>query len=292
MPVSVTAINGQALEERGVTNVIGLNNLAPGLRVSSGDAAANPKIFIRGVGLSDFNPNSSSGVGIYVDGVYVGTPLAQMAGFFDIGQIEILRGPQGTLYGRNTNGGAVNITTRRPTQSFTAEAGAEYATYNAVTLNGAVGGPVIDDVLAVRAAAQYVKDDGYTYNRVTGNDVNATDYWAVRLSALYTPTPDIEALFQLNRFVNRGDATQPQHRATMAFDPSAAGPDGLCAPAYYTSGLCGDAFGYADLDHNDRALDANSEGKDKIVATFPGAKQPPMTIQIVSVDDKVLKVKK
>jgi iron complex outermembrane receptor protein len=264
VPVSVTAFNAKALEERGVTNVIGLNNLAPGLRVSSGDAAANPKIFIRGVGLSDFNPNSSSGVGIYVDGVYVGSPLAQMAGFFDIGQIEILRGPQGTLYGRNTNGGAVNITTKRPTQSFTAEAGAEYATYNAVTLNGAVGGPVIDDVLAVRAAAQYVKDDGYTYNRVTGHDLNATDYWALRLSALYTPTPDIEALFQLNRFVNRGDATQPQHRATMAFDPSAAGPDGLCAPAYYTSGLCGDAFGYADLDHNDRALDANAEGKDKI----------------------------
>lgn len=264
VPVSVTAISAQALEARGVTNVIGLNNLAPGLRVSSGDAAANPKIFIRGVGLSDFNPNSSSGVGIYVDGVYVGSPLAQMAGFFDIGQVEVLRGPQGTLYGRNTNGGAINITTRRPTQAFTAEAGAEYATYNAVTLNGAIGGPVIDDVLAVRAAAQYVKDDGYTYNRVTGNDVNATDYWAVRLSALYTPTPDIEALFQLNRFVNRGDATQPQHRATLPFDPAAAGPDGLCAPAYYTSGLCGDAFGYADLDGNERALDANAEGKDKI----------------------------
>src|SRR3989338_4983751 len=135
VPVSVTAFNAQALEDRGVSNVIGLNNLAPGLRVSSGDAAANPKIFIRGVGLSDFNPNSSSGVGIYVDGVYVGSPLAQMAGFFDIGQIEILRGPQGTLYGRNTNGGAVNITTRRPTQSYTAEASAEYATYNAVNLN-------------------------------------------------------------------------------------------------------------------------------------------------------------
>jgi len=131
VPVSVTALSGQALTNRGVTNVIGLNNLAPGLRVSSGDAAANPKIFIRGVGLSDFNPNSSSGVGIYVDGVYVSSPLAQMAGFFDIGQIEVLRGPQGTLYGRNTNGGAVNVTTKRPTQDVTVEAGAEYATYDA-----------------------------------------------------------------------------------------------------------------------------------------------------------------
>lgn len=264
VPVSVTALSGDALTARGVTNVTGLNNLAPGLRVSSGDAAANPKIFIRGVGLSDFNPNSSSGVGIYVDGVYVSSPLAQMAGFFDIGQIEVLRGPQGTLYGRNTNGGAVNVTTKRPTHTFSAEAAAEYATYNAVNLTGAVSGPVIEDVLSVRAAGQVVRDDGTTYNRVTGNDVNATDYWAIRLSALYTPHEDVEALFQVNRFVNRGDATQPQHRALFPFTAEATGPDGFCAPTAYGSGLCGDAFGYSDTDGDDRALDANAEGKDKI----------------------------
>jgi len=264
VPVSVTALSGQALANRGVTNVIGLNNLAPGLRVSSGDAAANPKIFIRGVGLSDFNPNSSSGVGIYVDGVYVSSPLAQMAGFFDIGQIEILRGPQGTLYGRNTNGGAVNVTTKRPTQDFTAEASAEYATYEAVNLSAGVGGGVIPGVLAVRAAGQFVDDGGYTYNRVTGHDVNDTHYWALRLSALYTPTEDIEALFQVNRFANRGDATQPQHRALFPATPGAAGPDGFCKPVFYGTAQCGDAFGYVDTDGDDRALDANSEGKDKI----------------------------
>lgn len=264
VPVSVTALSGAALTDRGVTNVIGLNNLAPGLRVSSGDAAANPKIFIRGVGLSDFNPNSSSGVGIYVDGVYVSSPLAQMAGFFDIGQIEVLRGPQGTLYGRNTNGGAVNITTRRPTSSFSAEAGAEYATYDAVNLTAAVSGPVVSDVLSVRAAGQWVRDDGYTYNRVTGHDLNDTDYWALRLSALYTPSADVEALVQVNRFVNRGDATQPQHRALFPLTPAAAGPDGFCRPTLYASGQCGDAFGYADTDNDPRATAANQEGKDKI----------------------------
>ena len=264
VPVSVTAFSGQSLADRGVTNVIGLNNLAPGLRVSSGDAAANPKIFIRGVGLSDFNPNSSSGVGIYVDGVYVSSPLAQMAGFFDIGQIEILRGPQGTLYGRNTNGGAVNVTTKRPTQAFTAEASVEYATYDAVNLTAGVGGGVIPGVLAVRAAGQFVDDGGYTYNRVSGHDLNETRYWALRLSALYTPSEDIEALFQVNRFANRGDATQPQHRALFPATPGATGPDGFCAPAFYGTAQCGDLFGYVDTDGDDRALDANSEGKDKI----------------------------
>ena len=187
VPVALTAITGQALANQGVNNVVALNNLAPGLRVSSGDAAANPKIFIRGVGLSDFNPNSSSGVGVYVDGVYIGSPLAQMAGFFDLQQVEVLRGPQGTLYGRNTNGGAINVTTKRPTQTFTADVAAEYATYDAVNLTAAVGGPIVQDKLAFRVAGQYVADDGFTYNRVTGNDVNATDYWAGRAQLLFTP---------------------------------------------------------------------------------------------------------
>ena len=122
VPVSVTALTADTLSARGVNNVLALNNMAPGMRISANDAAANPKIYIRGVGLSDFNPNASSGVGVYVDGVYIGSPLAQMAGFYDLAQVEVLRGPQGTLYGRNTNGGAINITTKRPSQTFTADA--------------------------------------------------------------------------------------------------------------------------------------------------------------------------
>jgi len=206
VPVSVTALTSDALAARGVNNVLALNNLAPGMRISAADAAANPKIYIRGVGLSDFNPNASSGVGVYVDGVYIGSPLAQMAGFFDLAQIEVLRGPQGTLYGRNTNGGAINITTKRPSQTFGADASLEYGSFNAVTADLGVGGPIVADKLAFRVAAQYVKDDGYTYNRVTGHDLNAADHWAGRMSLLYTPTQDFELLTQVNRYVNRGDA--------------------------------------------------------------------------------------
>lgn len=285
VPVSVTALTADTLASRGVTNVMGLNNMAPGMRISANDAAANPKIYIRGVGLSDFNPNASSGVGVYVDGVYVGSPLAQMAGFFDLGQVEVLRGPQGTLYGRNTNGGAINITTKRPTQTYTADASLEYATFNAVTAEAAVGGPIIADKLAFRAAGQWVKDDGYTYNRTTGNNVNAADHWAGRLSLLYTPTENFEMLTQVNRYVNRGDAIAPQHRALFPATAEATGPNGLCAPNAYASGACTDLLGYADTDNNPRAIDANLEGKDK-VDLFGASNQATWTfngMQLVSV---------
>jgi iron complex outermembrane receptor protein len=264
VPVSVTALTSDTLAARGVNNVLALNNMAPGLRISANDAAANPKIYIRGVGLSDFNPNASSGVGVYVDGVYIGSPLAQMAGFFDLAQVEVLRGPQGTLYGRNTNGGAINITTKRPTQTFSFDTSMEYGSFNAITGEAAVGGPLIADKLAFRAAAQVVKDDGYTFNRATGNDVNAADHWAGRLSLLYTPTDDFEMLTQVSRYVNRGDAIQPQHRALFPATAAATGPDGLCAANAYASGQCTDLLGYADTDGNSRAIDSNLEGKDKV----------------------------
>jgi iron complex outermembrane receptor protein len=264
VPVSVTALTSDTLAARGVNNVLALNNMAPGLRISANDAAANPKIYIRGVGLSDFNPNASSGVGVYVDGVYIGSPLAQMAGFFDLAQVEVLRGPQGTLYGRNTNGGAINITTKRPTQTFTVDTSMEYGSFNAITGEAAVGGPIIADKLAFRAAAQVVKDDGYTFNRATGNDVNAADHWAGRLSLLYTPTDDFEMLTQVSRYVNRGDAIHPQHRALFPATAAATGADGLCAANAYASGQCTDLLGYADTDNNSRAIDSNLEGKDKV----------------------------
>ena len=74
-------------------------------------------------------------------GVYIGSPLAQMAGFYDLAQLEVLRGPQGTLYGRNTNGGAINITTKRPSFEWAGDGRVEYASDNAVNLQGGVGGP-------------------------------------------------------------------------------------------------------------------------------------------------------
>ncbi|MEH6695026.1 MAG: TonB-dependent receptor plug domain-containing protein [Hyphomonas sp.] len=117
VPIAITAMSSSTLEKQRVTNVVSLDNLVPGVRIAAADAAANPKIFIRGSGLNDFNTTSSSGVGLYADGAYIGSPLAQFATFFDLDRVEVLRGPQGTLYGRNTTGGAINVISKKPTFS-------------------------------------------------------------------------------------------------------------------------------------------------------------------------------
>src|SRR5690348_16789700 len=122
VPIAITALSSQQIKDQHVSDILDLNGLSPSLSIKTDDNAANPKIFIRGVGLNDFNPNTATPVAVYVDGVFIGSPLAQMGQFFDVERIEVLRGPQGTLYGRNTTGGAINIITRKPTQEFTADA--------------------------------------------------------------------------------------------------------------------------------------------------------------------------
>ncbi|HVK81324.1 MAG TPA: TonB-dependent receptor [Verrucomicrobiae bacterium] len=253
VPVSISVLTADSLESSGITNALGLNNMAPALRISSGDAASSPKLYIRGVGLSDFNPNASGAVGIYQDGVYIGSPLAQLSGFYDLAQVEVLRGPQGTLYGRNTNGGAINITTARPTFDFTSNARVEYGEDNAVSFQGGIGGPIVDNLLAFRIAGQWVSSDGYTYDRVTGDDLNATEYFGARAALLFTPTNDLSIYAQVSQFENHGDATAPQHRALFPSSPAVTGSDGYCLPSAYSSGLCTDLLGYADTDDDIRA---------------------------------------
>ncbi|PKP81627.1 MAG: TonB-dependent receptor [Alphaproteobacteria bacterium HGW-Alphaproteobacteria-18] len=264
VPIAITALSSAMLEKQRVTDITSLDNLAPGLRIAAADAAANPKIFIRGAGLNDFNPTSSSGVGLYADGVYIGSPLAQFSTFYDLDRIEVLRGPQGTLYGRNTTGGAINVISKRPTFSPEGTASIELGNFGSVEANAAYGGPIVGDKLAFRIAGQYAEDDGYSTNAVTGNKVNNAERYALRGSLLFTPDELTDVLFTVNTFSNRGGAVQPKSRQLFPADPSAAGPDGVCAPAFYRSGLCTDALGFADTSGDPYTITSDVEGQDKV----------------------------
>jgi iron complex outermembrane receptor protein len=270
VPIAITALSGQQLKDQHVSNILDLNGLSPSLSIKTDDNAANPKIFIRGVGLNDFNPNTATPVAIYVDGVYIGSPLAQMGQFFDVERIEVLRGPQGTLYGRNTTGGAINVITRKPTQSFSADASLEYGNYNTVNAEGGVGGPLIKDVLAFRLSAAGTRDDGFMLNRLTGNHGNNQDRWSLRGSLLFTPNPNFDVLAELRYGQSSGGSIWAYNRSLLPQTAAATGPDGFCAPSFYTSGQCTNVGGYANTSGNLNQGDFHLEGKDK-VRTFGAA---------------------
>lgn len=264
VPIAVSALSGSALRDAHVSDVLDLNQLAPSLQVKAADNAANPKIFIRGVGLNDFNPNTASAVGIYTDGVYVGSPLAQMGQFFDIARVEVLRGPQGTLYGRNTTGGTINVITNKPTHDFDSFVNVEAGRFDYINVEGAAGGPLVKDVISGRLAINVVRDDGYSKNRLTGHSGNDTDRWAARGSLSITPSEAFEALIQLRYGKTNGGSIWSYQRPLLPATEAAVGPDGFCSPAYYTSGECIDIAGYANTSTDKYAGDYHLEGKDEV----------------------------
>ncbi len=264
VPVAVSAVTGKTLENKRILDLLDLSNATPGLQIKSDDNGANPRIFIRGVGVNDFNPATASAVGIYSDGVYVGSPLAQRFAFFDLQQAEVLRGPQGTLYGRNTTGGAVNITSRKPGNEVEADFLGEYGNFNSVNLQGGVSLPLVKDVLAIRVAGLFQRDDGYTVNRLTGNRGNNADRWAVRGSVHFTPSSSITDDLAVTVGKSRGGSIWAYNRSLFPATAEATGPDGLCAPAYYTSGQCTNVLGYANTSKNLYQGDYSFEGKDKV----------------------------
>ena len=264
VPVAVSAVTGKTLENKRILDLVDLSNATPGLQIKSDDNGANPRIFIRGVGVNDFNPATASAVGIYADGVYVGSPLAQRFAFFDLQQAEVLRGPQGTLYGRNTTGGAVNVTSRKPGNEVEADFLAEYGRFDSVNLQGGVSLPLAKDLLSVRVAGLYQRDDGYSVNRLTGNRGNNADRWAVRGSVHFTPSSSITDDLAVTIGKSRGGSIWAYNRTLFPVSPDVAGPDGLCAPAYYGTANCTNVLGYANASKNLYEGDYSFEGKDRV----------------------------
>jgi len=191
-PEAITALNSANLQLHQVRDLRDLRSLVPNFEM--GDAQGIAQITIRGIGSSAFLPGTEGAVAVNENEVYVSRNVAQQTGLFDVQDIEVLRGPQGTLYGRNATAGAVNITTMRPTDEFSGYANATVGNYGEVRLDGAVGGPVDDsDDLLVRLAGFYERHDGYGENVVTHNDIDDKNAYGVRATIVYTPRSDFTA---------------------------------------------------------------------------------------------------
>lgn len=264
VPIALTALTAADIREQRIQNVIDLSSMAPSLRITSADAASNPKIFIRGVGLDDASPTASSGVGMYIDGVYVGSLIAQLAGFYDLAQIEVLRGPQGTLFGRNSTGGAINITTQQPTFDPKATFSLDAGSFKQVSASAGIGGPIVDDLLAYRIAANVTRDAGNTFNSFDGSHVNNQQRYATRGTLLITPGPDTQITLSGSAFWNRGGTRQAKARDLFPATAAAAGADGLCKPAFYYTAQCTDAVGYAETSSDPYNISSNIDPDDRI----------------------------
>ena len=195
IPVSVSAFSAEALELSGVTNLDTLQTSVPGFSVQTAQSSGqNTSINLRGVGTTGNNLGFEGAVGIFIDGIYRSRAGASLGDFPDVERIEILRGPQGTLFGKNTTAGAVSIITKKPKMDeYEAELQATFGNYDRTQVRGLVNFPIVDGLLAGRISADYSRRDGFGVDVNNANDdINDRDRYNIRGQLLWTPTPDIE----------------------------------------------------------------------------------------------------
>ncbi|WP_299196576.1 TonB-dependent receptor [uncultured Erythrobacter sp.] len=163
VPIAVTAVGGEQLDKQGVVNVQNITQVSPSFSTSNAQIASGSVVLrIRGVGTTSNNIGFESAVGIFVDGAYQSRPGVALSEFVDVERVEVLRGPQGTLFGRNTSAGALNITNKRPDlNEFGGFANATYGNYDLMSVQGAINAPIVEDTLAVRLTGAYRERDGY-----------------------------------------------------------------------------------------------------------------------------------
>lgn len=179
VPISITAFSATDLEDHQVWNLGDLQSLVPNLSVHVGDAN-NAVVYIRGVGQIDSVAFFEPGVGIYLDDVYLGRAQGAFLNVLDVERIEVLRGPQGTLYGRNTVGGAVKYISTAPTDEFSAEVTTTFGNYNRVDLKASVSGALVEDRLFARLTVAQLGRDGYSDNLFDGRHDGDQDTFFTR----------------------------------------------------------------------------------------------------------------
>jgi iron complex outermembrane receptor protein len=177
--VSANAFAGDQLKQLGVDSAVDLGAFTPGLITVNATSGGTPIFAIRGIGLDDFSPNNSSGVGVYTDEVFASNPAFLGGQLFDIERVEVLKGPQGTLYGKNTTGGAINFITQKPSEEFEAYVEAGYGRFDTLEVTGVVSGNLADGVNG-RLATNYVDSDGWQKDVDTGKEYGTDERFAIR----------------------------------------------------------------------------------------------------------------
>ncbi len=212
VPVAVTAYSQADLAKAQAIDLSGLQGTSPNLNIVQGrGSAASANIFIRGIGQPDALQTFDPAVGVYVDGVYLSRIQGALLSLNDVQRIEVLRGPQGTLYGKNTIGGAVSIVSKKPDlNTLKGEASAQYGSYNQVLLNGYVSAPLVGDKLALSLAGQWDKRDGLVTDPLTGKKYNDRNSLTGRAILRAKPSEKLELIVS-------GDYTRQRNALTLGY---------------------------------------------------------------------------
>ena len=188
VPVAVSVVDSEVIEESQILDLIDLQSVVPSLRVTQQQNSSQTNFVIRGFGNGANNPGIESAVGVFIDGVFRSRSASSILDLPTLDRVEVLRGPQSTLFGKNVSVGAISITTRQPTFDWEGSVEATYGNLDTVQFRGTVSGP-ISDTLAFRVSGSTNNRDGIYTNLVTGDDnINERDRWAARAQLLWEPT--------------------------------------------------------------------------------------------------------
>jgi iron complex outermembrane receptor protein len=204
--IAISVIDGAELAKRGVGNVNQLEYQTPSLEITPAFGGGQPQFRLRGVGFEDYASNNTPTVGIYVDDVAYPVPIMTQGVLFDVARVEVLRGPQGTLYGRNTTGGAINFVTNKPTSTTSAGIDAEYGRFGTGRIEGYVSGP-ITDTLKIRLSGVTEQGGAFQYNRVTGQSLGKADRLFGRGVLEWTPSPGIDLTLNVHGGRDKSEST-------------------------------------------------------------------------------------
>lgn len=243
VPLSISAVSGEQLERRGISSPADLEKVVPGFTYQLSQYGT-PVFSIRGIGFFDNQIAVSPAVTVYTDQIPV--PYARMSegAALDLERVEVLKGPQGTLFGQNSTGGAVNYIAAKPTRSFAAGVDATYGRFNEFNLGGFVSGPV-SDTLGLRLAARYESRDGWQQSITRNETSGKRDFLVGRLLAGWEPTDGLKIELNVNGWRNRSDLQVTQPRGYLPVNPAAPTTSVTIATA---AGLT--AFPYVTTDNN------------------------------------------
>jgi len=192
VPMSIVAISGDDVNPAGISDLGDIANATPNFNFTQFNLS-EPQIYIRGIGNTNDSGGSDPAVAVFLDDVYLGRPSSAGMDLYDVERIEVLRGPQGTLYGKNAAGGTISVVTRKPQQEFEAKAGVTVGDYSLFRVGAYVNGP-LSDTIAGKLVVDWKTQDGYAENITTGQDLEDADTKSVRGQLLFTPSESVDVL--------------------------------------------------------------------------------------------------